>query len=300
MNALQRAQVSLEGLSVGDAFGEQFFGVENSVLLQIGQRAVPRSPWRYTDDTQMALSIVATLEKFGSINQDFLARDFAERFILQPARGYGGSMHDTLRDIYLREPWKQVTERAFKGMGSWGNGAAMRVAPIGAYFADDVEAAASQARDSAVVTHAHPEAAAGAVGVAVASALAHQWKELGKSLDAKEFLEQVAAWIPESEVKTRTLRASTYGPETPMMRAVMTLGNGIQVSAHDTVPLALWCAALHLNDFAEALWFTVGALGDRDTTCAMVGGIVACYVGLEGIPQAWREAREPLPEEFDL
>ena len=46
----------------------------------------------------------------------------------------------------------------------------------------------------------------------------------------------------------------------------------------------------------DAPWLTVSGLGDRDTTCAIVGGIVACYVGEEGIPAAWLQAREPLPD----
>jgi len=61
------------------------------------------------------------------------------------------------------------------------------------------------------------------------------------------------------------------------------------------VPFSLWCAARHLDDFTEAMWTTVSGLGDRDTTCAIVGGIVACAVGEEGIPKAWQSAREPLP-----
>ena len=271
MKPLERAKLSLEGLSIGDAFGEKFFGVEQSVLLQIGHRAVPRAPWPYTDDTQMALSIVATLETFGLIDQGYLARDFAKRYMADPGRGYGGSMHDTLRRIFQGEYWKQVSESAFKGMVSWGNGAAMRVAPIGAYFHQDLAEVREQALKSAVVTHAHPEASAGAVGIAIAAALACQWKEQKKPKDSAEFLTQVAAWIPDSEVKSRTLRAVNYNSNTTMLHAIMTLGNGIQVSAHDTVPLSLWCTAMHLDNFSEALWFTIGALGDRDTTCAMVG-----------------------------
>jgi len=63
----------------------------------------------------------------------------------------------------------------------------------------------------------------------------------------------------------------------------------------DTVPLALWCAGERLDDYEEALWLTVSALGDRDTTCAIVGGVVAAYTGAGGIPGAWLRAREPLP-----
>jgi ADP-ribosylglycohydrolase len=75
-------------------------------------------------------------------------------------------------------------------------------------------------------------------------------------------------------------------------KAVSILGNGSMVSSQDTVPLALSCAARHLDDFETAMWETVSALGDRDTTCAMVGGIVALRVGHDGIPRAWRDARE--------
>lgn len=56
-------------------------------------------------------------------------------------------------------------------MGSMGNGAAMRVAPIGAYFADDLDKVLSHARASAEVTHGHREGIAGAMATAVASAL---------------------------------------------------------------------------------------------------------------------------------
>jgi len=67
------------------------------------------------------------------------------------------------------------------------------------------------------------------------------------------------------------------------------------LSAQHTVPFALWCAARHRDDDEEALWLMVSGIGDRDTTCAIVGGIVACYVCEEGIPAAWLQAREPLP-----
>jgi len=54
-------------------------------------------------------------------------------------------------------------------------------------------------------------------------------------------------------------------------------------------------AARHLSDYQEAMWTTVSARGDIDTNCAIVGGIVALYVGAEGLPDLWRQAREPLP-----
>ena len=72
------------------------------------------------------------------------------------------------------------------------------------------------------------------------------------------------------------------------------LGNGSDLTAQDTVPLAIWCASRYLGSYESALWFTVSALGDRDTTCAMVGSIVALSVGSKGIPETWVRSRESL------
>ena len=74
------------------------------------------------------------------------------------------------------------------------------------------------------------------------------------------------------------------------------VGNGSNVTAQDTVPFVLWSAATSLGNYEEALWQTVSALGDMDTNCAMVGGIVALYAGVDAIPIEWRKSREPLPE----
>ena len=75
-----------------------------------------------------------------------------------------------------------------------------------------------------------------------------------------------------------------------------TYDNGTLVTAQDTVPFVLWCAAQHLDDYPEALWLTASGLGDVDTTCAMVGGIVASFTGMAGIPPEWQAQREPLPQ----
>ncbi|MCI0700984.1 MAG: ADP-ribosylglycohydrolase family protein [Planctomycetia bacterium] len=75
-------------------------------------------------------------------------------------------------------------------------------------------------------------------------------------------------------------------------RAAKVLGSGFLVTAPDTVPFALWSATRHLGNFVEAILDTVSGDGDCDTNCAIVGGIVSLYVGLDGIPATWRSARE--------
>jgi len=64
------------------------------------------------------------------------------------------------------------------------------------------------------------------------------------------------------------------------------------------VPFCVWVAGRYLDSYEDALWETVSVLGDMDTNCAIVGGIVAAHVGVAGIPDTWIDSREPLPEEI--
>lgn len=282
-----RAIASLDGLSVGDAFGELFFAPERSDYFQTGP--LPAGPWPYTDDTEMALSVVAVLREHGRIDADALAARFVAHY--DRTRGYGPSMHRVLRSIGEGVPWQEAASGQFEGQGSFGNGAAMRAGPIGAYFADDLDRVVEEAARSAQVTHAHPEGVAGAIAVAVAAALAAD----PDSPAGDDFLDAVASLLPASDVTGRIRKARRLSGNASHAFAVSVLGNGTGLSAQDTVPYALWCVAHHLGDFEAALWHTVRGLGDRDTTCAIVGSIVACRTGTEGIPAAWRVSREPLP-----
>lgn len=294
--ALARAQLSLEGLSVGDAFGEQFFLPTEAFEAAVADRRLPPAPWSWTDDTQMALSVVAVLATHHEIQSDALAARFAAHF--DPARGYGPSMQRALRQIQEGADWRVVVQEAFGGQGSYGNGSAMRAGPIGAYFAPDLQQVVTQARLSSLVTHTHPEAVAGAVAVAVAVAAALCAQPDAPHLDTPSaFLDQVLTWVPPSEVASKIQRAQKLSPHATLAFAVSTLGNGVQLSAQDTVPFALWCASRHLKDMEAALWLAVSAGGDRDTVCAIVGSIVSLSAA-DTIPPAWLLAREPLPTHF--
>jgi ADP-ribosylglycohydrolase len=294
---LARAIHSLHGLSCGDAFGERFFLHPEVAQSLIAQRAVPSPPWRYTDDTAMAVALVESLEEFEEVREKSLAETFARHYLADPHRGYGPAMHGLLPELaQFPSRWKELSEALFRGTGSFGNGAAMRVAPLGAYFADDLDAVFDQAMFSAVVTHSHPEGVAGAVAVAVAAALATHYKT--HPLAPADFLQQILQRTPSSEVQLGIGRAFALPDGATVEAAVAALGNGAKVSAQDTVPFCLWAAAHHLDDYQDALWTTVGGLGDRDTTCAIVGGIVAMSAGLESIPPSWLESREPIPAWF--
>jgi len=291
---LDRARLALEGLSVGDAFGERFFTHPPTALQMIFQRALPRGPWTYTDDTEMALALYATLAAHHRVDRDALAAAFAARYLADPRRGYGGMAHEILQAIGAGLPWPVVAAQVFDGTGSMGNGAAMRVAPAAAFYADDLAAALEAAADSAAPTHAHPEGMASAV--AVAAACVYAWRATRQPAFRAEHPSLMAfvwAHTPPGETREGIAQAMALGPEASVPLAASVLGSGSRVTGPDTVPFCVWCAERHLGDYEEALWNTVAGLGDRDTTCAIVGGIVALAQGAV-IPEHWLAEREPL------
>ncbi len=279
---------SLKGLSVGDAFGEKFFYHAFS-LLEGGR--LPPPPWNWTDDTMMALSIVDELMMDGEIDMDRLAKRYAERYIVEPWRGYGGGAARLLTKIHGGADWKSESPKLFDG-GSWGNGGAMRAAPIGAFFSGDPVSASREADKSALVTHAHPDGRAGAIASAVATSMII---DAGAS-PGVGFINEVSALVPESETRSRIETAKEIDPE-DYQRAVETLGTGERVSSQDTVPFCIWIIAHYSGSFEKAMVATASGYGDTDTTCAIVGGAV-CLVS--DIPAAWVERKEELPEEYSV
>jgi ADP-ribosylglycohydrolase len=292
---IEAARVSLTGLAVGDAFGSMLGTVEPH---KRSKRLISmKRPWPWTDDTAMAIAIVDELAAHGTIDPDRLAAAFAAHFAREPNRGYGAGAYALLHKIANGGAWREESQAMFRGQGSYGNGAAMRAAPIGAYFAPDLERVREEALRSAAPTHAHPDGAAGAVAVAIAAALAKM---------NKLTLGEVAHWTPTSATRAGIVRAQRLGLGFEVQLAGEELGTGANITSRDTVPFALWVAARHIASYEEALWTVCADPGldfassviaslDRDTLGAIVGGIVACAHGLDGIPLLWREATEALP-----
>ncbi|CAM5536881.1 hydrolase [Streptomyces spiroverticillatus] len=285
---LTRALDSLRGLSVGDALGSQFFVPANYPLLK--RRELPEGPWQWTDDTEMAASVVAVLAGHGRIDQDALARSFADHHDFD--RGYGPAVNRMLRLIREGGDWRELAAALFDGRGSWGNGAAMRIAPLGAWYADDPEQATHQAEISAYVTHQHREAVMGAMAVAAAAAFAAD--PAGPPTPAA-LLDGVIALVPRSAVGAGLRRARDMLDYDDASTVAAVLGCGRRTSAHDTVPFALWAAARGLGDFEGAFWRTAQVGGDVDTNCAIVAGVLAS-TSAGAPPEHWLKQTEALPQ----
>lgn len=286
------ARLALDGLSVGDALGREY-ALDSDWVERRLRREVPERAWRWTDDTAMACAIVGVLERAHRIDPDELAAELVREFERDPSRGYGAVAYYLLGRLAGGGSWRELSPSLFHGTGSMGNGAAMRVAPIGAYFHDDVERVIHEAETSALPTHAHPEGRAGAVAVAVAAALACR----ETAADGAAWLREVMDHTPSGAVRDGIGRAIDLLPHADPRDAAGTLGTGLDVCAHDTVPFALFCAARGLGDYASAIWTCLDGIttpdSDRDTLLAIVGGVVACS-DPNGIPRSWLRAREAL------
>ncbi|MEU0490079.1 ADP-ribosylglycohydrolase family protein [Nocardiopsis sp. NPDC006139] len=281
----RRALSSLSALAVGDAFGSQFFVPGNRFRHRA--RELPEGVWSWTDDTEMAASVYREVVRHGEVDADRLAGSFAAHHDFD--RGYGPATGRLLRLVREGADHRDLAAGLFDGAGSWGNGAAMRVAPLGAFFADDPGAAAGWAAVSARVTHTHPEAVDGAVAVAVAAALVAR----GEAGAPGTFLGRVADLLPRGALRegVRAARALLIVPEP--VGAAHRLGNGSRVRALDTVPFALWVAAKHLRAPLEpALWAAVAPGGDMDTVAAIVGGVLGAD---PAAAPRWADRVEALP-----
>lgn len=284
---LSLAQKALRGISIGDAFGDSFFGKEEEMLMAIQHQQIPQTKWEFTDDTVMAIALYQSLEKYGEVNQNFVAKQFKDNYFKDINRGYGPSMHSFFRQMKEGKPWRDISYDKFEGMGSMGNGGAMRAGVIGAYFYDDVEKLKTQTKLSCEITHANIEAIEGAKAIALATAIATQKKLHFIEITEQEFLQKIYNELENSDLRGKMNKAVSLQGNYTIETLVYALGNGIKMTAQDTVPLALWCASRYLHNFEKGLWKTVSALGDRDTTCAMVGGILMVSADDNTIPMNW-------------
>lgn len=191
----------------------------------------------------------------------------------------------------LRSLWKALGRDGAWG-GSFGNGSAMRVAPVGAYFFDDLDKTVTMATASAKVTH--PEGIAGAVAVAVATAVAVCGR--GRSVDsvAAKIWNEVCLRVSDGRTAAGLRDARALSSEMSAQEAARLLGNGSENTCMDTVPFCVWNACRCLSDFREAIISTIEVGGDCDTNAAIVGGIVAGFGGRQAIPESWIAGREAL------
>jgi ADP-ribosylglycohydrolase len=116
--------------------------------------------------------------------------------------------------------------------------------------------------------------------------LPHRLAEESQRPSRAEFLDLPLPYVPPSAAQRGIRKARDLDIEASVSAAVSVLGNGSGVGSlcpgHRAFRIVL--CGTHLANYEEAICVTISGLGDRDTTCATVGGIVAMHAGADAIP----------------
>ncbi|MHA1369550.1 MAG: ADP-ribosylglycohydrolase family protein [Promethearchaeota archaeon] len=197
----------------------------------------------YTDDTVLTVAL-ADYMLHGGDWIDFL-KNYTREY---PNRGYG------LHFFY----WANSDSR--EPYNSWGNGSAMRVSPVGFAY-DTLDKVLEEAKNSAKVTHNHPEGIKGAQATA-----------------ACIFLARTGA--TKKEIKDHIKKNFSYDLSKPIEQ--IRKQRPSDISCQSTVPIAIQ-AFLESRDFEDSIRLSITAHEDADTVACITGGIAQAFYG--GVPK---------------
>lgn len=241
------------GVIVGDIVGSRFeFDDHKSKDFALfGNDGIIGVPCEYTDDSVMTVAVAdALLEREGQEDDEAFKKRLVEKLHYHGRKrmnaGYGTLLYRWLRDGST-EPYN-----------SWGNGSAVRVAPVG-WVADSLEEAERIAKLTAEITHNHPEGIKGAQAVAAAIWMARNGKN---KEEIREYIEK--KYYPNAFQR----RLDEIRPEYEF-----------DVSCRGTVPVALE-AFYESVSFEDTLRNAVSVGGDSDTLTGITAGIAEAYYGI--------------------
>lgn len=295
MSAQQDRQVVHEGVLLGtfvaDSLGAPWEGA-GAVDLDQARRRLEESlaarQLRYTDDTQLTLALAEHLCTYPDVEPEALVAVFLDHF--EDWRGYARGMHGIVA-AWRQGMSPQAAATSVFPDGSFGNGAAMRVAPVGAVHAQDLQRAAHAATRQAALTHAHPVGVDAAVVQARAVAAAAGGGRFG--LAELEAAAQACATVDLRDRLTvaveQASRWTTAADPRPVALAI-----GTDVRASHSVAAALWVAAV-AADFEQGVILSLALGGDSDTIAAMACAVLGAACGPDAIPGPWVERLEDGP-----
>jgi poly(ADP-ribose) glycohydrolase ARH3 len=235
------------------------------------------------------------LESICANKGEFDGPDMSETFVrnFDHTRGYGPGTISVLMKIKGGDPWNKPAKEAFYGEGSLGNGAAMRICPVGLLYHNDHEKLLEISDQISMITHSHRLGRQGAILQACAVALAVQSDP--RNFEPHDFIVKLKN-IPHklSPVYQKKLeKIETYlDSPPPTDRIVKELG--VNVTAPDSVPIAIYNFLLNSSNFYEVLHSSISCGGDTDTIACMSGAIAGALLGIREIPKNWIDIVEDL------
>ena len=272
------------GSAIGDALGASFEGLWIN-RLNIEEFSLDG---RWTDDTHMMIGVAESLIVNKGFNGEHMAWTFIKNWEKEPWRGYGPGPPRVFRMIKSGVAWNEAAKQLYGGMGSFGNGAAMRVAPIGLLYYDNEGKLREVAYKSAEITHTHMLGKEGAALQAYAVALAVKIES--ESFNPIDFLEKLIEFTQVDAYREKLEKAKGLLNNDDKREIIRNLGNSVE--ALNSVPTAIYCFAKHHESYAKAVLYAISLGGDTDTIGAMTGAIAGAYHGIENIPNAWKQKLE--------
>jgi len=287
--ALARIEGSLLGTMTGDSLGSQ---VEASSLGSLRHRypdesaLLALSPGPYGAATEMTAAVATSLARFPEFNPADLAAELAR--MATSARRYGYGTMAAIERLRAGASWKTAAATE-SGRTSFGNGAAVRSAPIALLYAHDAETVRWIAEEAAGITHRHALAGEGAVLQAAAVGIAAL--NAGRPVDPASFLLAVGAEAGMREFRSRYESAARLVErDAKTQHVVEVLGNGR--AALGSVVTAAYCFARHADDFERAIAAALALGGSASSIAAMTGAISGARLGAKAIPVRWLDKLE--------
>ena len=285
---------ALLGCFLGDAFGAGFEGMTpGRVRFHIGNLSKTFTRY-YTDDTDMTLALAESLIQCGQIDPEDVAKQFSLRCDL--TRRYAAGTINAVLALRAGLKWHEVARIVFEN-GSFGNGAAMRVSPIGLFYHQDLTTLQEAAVKQANITHVHPLGQWGAVmqacsvGLAVVQSPKEPFEGEAVIVHLREVLWQGPIEYVKALNKIEGMLA--HKGKLGAQQIMQSLGNGVE--AHLSVPSACYIALTYSQDFCDAVRAAISLGGDTDTIAGMVGAIVGAHVGEKRLPAEWVDQLEEGP-----
>jgi poly(ADP-ribose) glycohydrolase ARH3 len=282
------------GCFLGDAFGAGFEGMNPDKARFHMSMLSKKFSRRYTDDTDMTLALAESIAQTGTVDPEDIAKQFSLHCDLR--RGYAIGTIKAVLGLRAGLKWYQVARIVFEN-GSFGNGAAMRVSPVGLFYHDDLDSLQEEAIKQANITHVHPLGQWGAVlqACSVGLALSQNPKGPFKKKEMVTNLREVLWGGPIEYMRAlyKIEEMVAKGKKLDAREVVQSLGNGVE--APFSVPSACYIAITYSPDFCDAIQAAVSLGGDTDTIAGMVGAIVGAHVGGKGLPSEWIEQLEDGP-----
>lgn len=256
----------------------------------------------YTDDTQLTRELAISLVEHRGFDPASFARRLAEAFEQHRIVGGGRSTAAAAKRLHDGVPW----EDAGTPPPLAGNGAAMRVAPLGLFYWNNLVGLVEAARDQAIITHRAEASVAGSVAIAVATAMclnaskstSHPaergwWAWLARFLSLADHasLAEDVQLLVERVFAGRRTHGRLAGDLAEREDVFQWLNaeddaswDGISPWARTTVLWSLYCLLAHPTNYWAAIRLAIWPGGDVDTTAAIAGAMVGAHVGIDRFP----------------